>query len=270
MRGRRTATLLMAVAAVAVPVIGGVAPAASSATPKQHTICVALVVDFADLGGGVHSSCATIRPGQTGYDVLSAGGHTFTICSNGVLGTIDGQPANACQIKDDTHYWTYWHRAPRSGSWTYSSEGGGTYQPANTATEGWRWRGGGSLTPPSNVPYSKICPTSPSPTPPPRTTSPPRRTPSPSTVRTTAAPVAPTPSGAHPAATSNRPTATPTPTPPAPDPAATTSPPAVVNLSDHSQGKSSRPPIGLLAGAAAIVGLGGAAGWRARRHRGRE
>src|SRR3954453_6714685 len=138
---RRVAALLSTVAVLATVGVGA-GPAALSSTSSGAKICVALVVDAADLGGGVRSTCATIRQGQTGYDVLTAAGHTFTICSNGVLGEIDGRPANGCQVKDDTHYWTYWHRPPDSHSWTYSDEGGGTYQPRNASTEGWRWRNG--------------------------------------------------------------------------------------------------------------------------------
>lgn len=141
-------------------VLGMVALIVPSA-PMAHassTICVALVVDDADLGGGVHTSCAKVPAGATGYDVLRAGGHTFTVCSNGVLGTIDGKPADGCHVKDNSHYWSYWHRAPgaSASAWTYSDEGAGTYQPRNMSTEGWAWQNGASRKP-SAVPYSSIC-----------------------------------------------------------------------------------------------------------------
>src|SRR3954464_289180 len=161
---RRVAALLSTVAVLATVGVGA-APATTASTSTGATICGALGVDFADLGRGVQSTCATVRQGQTGYDVLTAAGHRFTICSNGVLGEIDGQPANGCQIKDDTHYWTYWHRAPGSPSWTYSDEGAGTYEPRNASTEGWRWRAGRPLTPAANVPFSDICKSKASPSP---------------------------------------------------------------------------------------------------------
>lgn len=138
--------------------------AGAPAAHASSTICVALVVDDADLGGGVHTTCAKVPQGATGYDVLRAGGHTFTICSNGVLGAIDGKPADGCRVKDDSHYWAYWHRAPHSTTWTYSDEGGGTYQPANASTEGWVWQNG-STRRPANVPYDDICKPAPRPTP---------------------------------------------------------------------------------------------------------
>jgi hypothetical protein len=108
-----------------------------------------------------------VHEGATGYDVLEAGGHTFTICSNGVLGNIDGKPRDGCREKNDSvHYWSYWHRAPGKTTWTYSNEGAGTYRPQNRSTEGWRWM----KRPPANVPYSQICTSTPSPQPTPHET----------------------------------------------------------------------------------------------------
>src|SRR5690348_13352714 len=105
---RRALRAAVASALIALAAAVGGTPAHAS----TGTICVALVVDFGDLGGGVHTSCATVKRGATGYDVLSAGGHRFTICSNGVLGSIDGKPSDGCVEKNDSkHFWSYWHRA---------------------------------------------------------------------------------------------------------------------------------------------------------------
>ncbi|HET7311338.1 MAG TPA: hypothetical protein VFJ17_08435 [Mycobacteriales bacterium] len=137
------------------------------------TICVALVVDFSPLGGNVDSGCTKVPSGANGYDVLRAGGHRYGICGNGIIGTIDGQPANGCQIKDKDHYWGYWHRKPGSSTWTFSNYGAGGYHPVEGSTEGWVWENG-STSPPANVPYPTGChspPSSPSPSPAPRTTS---------------------------------------------------------------------------------------------------
>jgi hypothetical protein len=157
----------LALAAGALPLDAGPAGPASGWAPAAQanaggTICVALVVDFGDLGGGVDSTCATVHKGATGYDVLHAGGHTFTICPNGVLGSIDGKPADGCsEMKDNKHYWSYWHRAPGGSQWTYSDEGGGSYRPANASTDGWHWMD----SPPANVAYDRICKPQPSATP---------------------------------------------------------------------------------------------------------
>ena len=132
-----------------------------------ETICVALVVDFSPLGGNVDSGCTRVQSGATGYDVLRAGGHTYEVCSNGVIGTIDGKPANGCQIKDNNHFWGYWHRKPGSRTWTFSSYGAGFYHPGEGSTEGWVWEDG-TTKPPADVPYPADChspPRSASPTP---------------------------------------------------------------------------------------------------------
>ena len=136
------------------------------------TICVALVVDFSPLGGNVDSGCTRVPSGASGYDVLHAGGHTYEVCNNGVIGTIDGKPANGCQIKDNNHFWGYWHRKPGSRTWTFSSYGAGFYHPGEGSTEGWVWEDG-TTNPPADVPYPAGChspPRSPSPTPTPTAT----------------------------------------------------------------------------------------------------
>ena len=251
---RLVVAMTVASAAVGVLVTSTVATAAG-------TKCVALVVDDADLGGGVHSSCVQVAQNATGYDVLRAGGHSFTICSNGVLGTIDGKPADGCRVKDGSHYWGYWHRAPGSASWTYSDEGGGTYNPRNASTEGWVWQNGATRQP-ANVPYSSICKTSPTRTP----------TPTPSPTRSAAAttsavaPVTSSPSARRSAsprplaatssapagATASSPSSTPTPAP------------ARALVRTHKVALH-RIPLGLLIGIAAAAALGAAAVIRSRR-----
>lgn len=137
----------------------------SPSAQAGSTICVALVVDFSPLGGGVDSGCTRVPSGSTGYDVLHAGGHSFAVCNNGVIGMIDGRPANGCQIKDDTHFWGYWHRKPGSGTWTFSNYGAAVYHPVEGSTEGWVWEDG-TTKPPADVPYPADCHSpSPSPTP---------------------------------------------------------------------------------------------------------
>src|SRR3954451_778254 len=156
---------LLLLAAVSVAVVGPLATApAATAAP---TICVALVVDFTPLNGGVDSGCTRIPKGGNGYDVLRTGGHSFEICANGIVGTIDGQPANGCQIKDNTHFWGYWHRKPGSRTWTFSSFGAGGYHPVEGSTEGWVWENG-KTSPPADTAYPAGChspPASSSPTP---------------------------------------------------------------------------------------------------------
>jgi len=168
---RLLASLLAALAVGAIS-----APAADAAGTK----CVALVVDFTTLGGSVSSSCVTVPTNATGSDVLVKG-HKVTFdprYGNDFVCAIDGKPAGGCHGNDNTHFWAYFHRAPHSSSWQISQEGAGTYQPANTASEGWIYDNGDSSAPkPSNVPYNSICANvkSPSPTPSPTTTPRPSR-----------------------------------------------------------------------------------------------
>lgn len=238
------------------------APQAHAAT----TICVALVVDNADLGGGVHTSCAKVPQGATGYDVLRAGGHTFTVCSNGVLGTIDGKPADGCHVKDNTHYWSYWHRSPGGSSWTYSDEGAGTYEPRNTSTEGWVWQNGSSRQP-TNVPYSSICKPAPTPKPTPRATN--TAAPRPRGTAPVTQQLPPTSS----ASTSTKPRRVVTSTSGTPTTAATTtssratSTPSSTSVAEPTPHSSSGPSPALLAGVGVAAAIGAAAAvrqWRSR------
>ena len=245
-----------------------------------QTICVALVVDFTPLNGGVDSGCTRVPQGATGYDVLRAGGHTFEVCSNGVIGTIDGQPANGCQVKDNTHFWGYWHRKPGSRTWTFSSYGAAIYHPVEGSTEGWVWENG-STTPPADVPYPAGChspPTSPTPTPSTRSdattsSSPPAgpqqqgNTAGASTV-TARSTTQPTTSRHH-GSRSARPTATAssaTPTTATTLPSPTASTTARVLTGAPPDGSSNGAPVAPVAagfGIAALLGAG--AWWRSRR-----
>ncbi|MBV9486372.1 MAG: hypothetical protein JO246_09970, partial [Frankiaceae bacterium] len=166
---RRVALALAAILGMATGAAGATA-AQARPTASGSTICVALVVDGRNLGGGVSSACATVKKGATGVDVLRAEGHSVGFRQDGLICTIDNLPSSGCADVDDTHYWAYFHRAPGATSWTYSTEGASTYQPSNTSTEGWVYRDGGSLTPPENVPYASICKPKPTPKPAPSNT----------------------------------------------------------------------------------------------------
>ncbi|HEU5033814.1 MAG TPA: hypothetical protein VFT62_03545 [Mycobacteriales bacterium] len=271
-------------------VCGPAAVVGTTPARADSRICVALVVDFADLGGGVHSTCAQVAQGSTGVDVLQAAGHRLTVCSDGIIGEIDGKPANGCQTKDSTHYWSYWHRAPGSTRWTYSTEGPATYEPANRSTEGWVWQSGSAKNQqPTDVPYADICGSTPTPRPATTTTMPRHRsaTTSGSQHKTVVAPATPpaTTGAAAAAATSDAPStvgrtthrsadrslraaatrAAATPTATASSPTARTTVVTTGRAGKSAGGAS--PALGIALAVAAAAGLGAAGWWRTRRSR---
>jgi hypothetical protein len=156
---RRTRALARASATVLLVAAGiGLTATGSRAAPKaSRPICVAVVVDARSIGANVSIGCAKVHQGATGIDVLQAAGHSVTFRSDGLLCTIDGLPRTGCSAVDDTHFWAYYHRAPGSTAWSYSSAGPATYTPVNDSTDGWVYDDGTKLTP-ENVAYSKICP----------------------------------------------------------------------------------------------------------------
>ncbi|HYT10440.1 MAG TPA: hypothetical protein VEL73_07235, partial [Mycobacteriales bacterium] len=101
------------------------------------------------------------------------------------------QPGFVCQIASlpdpcngapATAYWSYWH-ARRGGSWTYSSSGAGSYDPAPGSVEGWAF---GSGAQPGIAP-----PAAPAPPPPPPPAPKPAPAPQPTSVPTAGAPPPP-------------------------------------------------------------------------------
>lgn len=161
---------------LAAAALGGAAVLLLGPPPAQATSgpCVAVIVDT---GSALSGRCTSWTPGVTGLGALSATGHTYRFAPSGLLCSIDGFPAG-CSV-DNTHYWSYWHRAAGATSWSYSNEGGGTYHPAASSTDGWAYQNG-SPRQPRSIAFATICPapapsptTRPSPPPPPPPTQPP-------------------------------------------------------------------------------------------------
>jgi hypothetical protein len=281
MRIRRGLALVMTAVAVmtSAGAVMAVAPAAASSA-KQ---CVALVVDGRALGSDVSTSCVTVHRDATGVDVLQSAGHTLTFRNDGLLCTIDGLPKTGCTDIDDSHYWSYFHRAPGSTRWVFSSEGASTYEPTEDSTEGWVYDNGKALTP-DNVPFAQICRCQPAPSPTPThavthsptstpSTSPtrhPTASPSPSPSPSTVTPSS-TPSKSHPARRRHRPssvtslsTATIT-APPRPTP--TPSPTSVALAGAVKPPSNGHGLLDLLVVLIIVAALGTAAALRSRRQR---
>lgn len=133
---------------------------ATSQSPAHAAACsgtsgVTVVVDFTAFGGGVTVACATGNP-ATGIAALQGAGFTVTGTQRWGLAfvcRIDGLPTPAAEpcfnTPPATAYWSYWH-APAGGSWSYSTVGAASYDPAPGTVEGWAFGAGGapSIPPP--------------------------------------------------------------------------------------------------------------------------
>ena len=146
MRMRAAVLTVLVGAALAVPA----APAAAAACPSGGGVTV--VVDFASLGGGTQTRCASGDP-ASGLAALRGAGFTPTRAAQQpgyFVCRIDGKPANdPCQRTSPANaYWSYWHAKP-GGSWTYSDAGAADYDPPPGTVEGWAF---GAGKPPSSAP----------------------------------------------------------------------------------------------------------------------
>lgn len=130
-------------------------PRAAHASACSGTSGVTVVVDFTAFGGGVQVQCALGDP-ATGLEALQDAGFTVTGTARWGLAfvcRIDGLPTPADEpcinTPPATAYWSYWH-APSGGSWSYSSSGASSYDPAPGTVEGWSFGAGSapSIPPP--------------------------------------------------------------------------------------------------------------------------
>ncbi len=258
---RRHAQVLAAAGAVAVGLLS-LAPAPAQAATAN---CVAVIVDK---GSGVSSRCMKWRSGLTGAGALTGTGHSYRLAPSGLICSIDGFPAD-CHV-DSTHFWSYWHKAPGSGTWTFSSEGAGTYNPRSGETEGWAYQNGSSRKP-RNIAFNTICPPPkppatpglPPPAPGTTTTAPGGRSPASAVPGRTAA-------GAAPGGTSNASTAPATPAPAASTSAAAAAAAAATRKAGQASRSTGAPvtPV-LLTGLGLVAAAGlGAAAWRRTRKAG--
>ncbi|NLA35352.1 MAG: hypothetical protein GX868_06650 [Actinobacteria bacterium] len=140
MMRRRLGVLLATASSV---FFGATAPsspaAASTEGPCPSASGVTVVIDFHELGGGVHVRCAA-GPVTSGFEALRLAGINYDTAtrSQGFLCRIAGQPAaDPCiNTSPASAYWSYW-LAPRGGSWCYSGWGAGSRVPPEGTVEGW-------------------------------------------------------------------------------------------------------------------------------------
>lgn len=263
----RAATRVVTVAVLATVLVCAPADAPALAQPAH----VAVVVDFG--GGRERTACVPWSPSGTGSAVLAAG---FTVVYNrvGLVVMIDGV-GDPNPPKD--RYWSYWHGA--GGSWAYASTGPGTYSPGAGSVEGWAY-GDGRSGPAAAASYAAVCAgRDPAPTPAAR--------PSPAPAAAARHTSRPAPGSSGPIVTSatsatsttstvaatrgsvHRPAGRPTsrmaaaaPAPVLPSLHLSTEP-----VSAQHRAVTGFPPWGTALALVVIIGLGGAAVWRARTQR---
>ncbi|WP_412540640.1 hypothetical protein R8Z50_33380 [Longispora sp. K20-0274] len=236
--------LLAAATLVAAAVVVPASPASAACAG------VSVVVDFGSLGGGVQTRCAGGDPG-TGLQALeSAGfGYTFVPRQPGLVCQLNSRP-DPCNGAPKDAYWAYFH-APAGGSWTYSDEGAGSYDPAPGSVEGWAFGAGRQ---PGIAP-----PAAPAPPPPPAEPAPQTPAPGhPEPERTTA----PGPQSAAPSATTG-----PTPVPDASSLRATETPSDAGRSPVGASPASGSTGLPWQGGLLLVVVIAGLALWQVKRRR---
>ncbi|MFG1885801.1 hypothetical protein [Micromonospora sp. NPDC049102] len=152
---RRIALLLAAVVAGAGLVAVDPLPRAAHAAACTPGAGVTVVVDLTAFGLGAQTGCRLGDP-PTGLAALQGAGFTVTGTQRWGLAfvcRINGYPLPAAEPCVNTPpasaYWSYWHAVP-GGTWSYSTLGASSYNPAQGTVEGWRFGSGQapSISPP--------------------------------------------------------------------------------------------------------------------------
>ncbi|MFY1692837.1 hypothetical protein [Plantactinospora sp. WMMB782] len=143
-----------------VVVTAGLVAADPTPRPAHAAACgpgtgVTVVVDFTAFGLGVQTACYLGDP-PTGLAALQGAGYTVTGTQRWGLAficRINGRPTPVAEPCVNTPpasaYWSYWHATP-GGTWSYSTLGATSYNPAQGTVEGWRFGSGQapSISPP--------------------------------------------------------------------------------------------------------------------------
>lgn len=121
----------------AVAAAGAVAPQLAPVAQAARCGGVWVVVDFASLGGGIDTTCATSH--DTGVGALRSAGFS-PVVEQGFVQKIAGKPSRPDLTKA---YWSYWQATRNDdGSytdWTYSDLGASSSHPEQGDAEGWKY-----------------------------------------------------------------------------------------------------------------------------------
>lgn len=162
------------------------------APPALAAVCsgdagVTVVVDFAELGGGLTAGCDSDTEGQRARAILDDAGYPLTMASKspGFVCRVSGLPADdpCVEAAPPDRYWSIWWADGDGGAWVYSSRGVDSLRVPDGGYLAMAWHeGDGKAEPPATVPVARTAapPAGSSPKPGPKTKPTPRPTSAPS------------------------------------------------------------------------------------------
>lgn len=156
---RRTAAVLAAavVAFAGAVLLGPTLPANAAACEGPGGVVV--LVDFAELGGGLQAGCA--QAGTSAAAAMSTSGFAldYATRSPGFVCRINGAPADdpCVQAAPADRYWSVWWADGRGGGWVYSSLGVGGLKVPDGGYVALAWhQGAGKAQAPAAVPTRRV------------------------------------------------------------------------------------------------------------------
>ncbi|WP_110238979.1 hypothetical protein [Nocardioides gilvus] len=134
--------------------------------PAQAAACsgsggVTVVVDFAELGGGLTAGCDSSTGGQRARAILADAGYSLTMAtkSPGFVCRVNGAPASdpCVEAAPADRYWGVWWADGKGGNWVYSSRGVDSLRVPEGGYVALAWhQGSGRSQPPATVPGSRV------------------------------------------------------------------------------------------------------------------
>lgn len=121
---------------------------------------VTVVVDFAQLGGGLTAGCDSSAEGQRARAILADAGYSLTMAtkSPGFVCRVNGAPASdpCVDAAPADRYWSVWWADGTGGNWVYSSRGVDSLRVPDGGYVALAWhQGTGRSQPPATVPASR-------------------------------------------------------------------------------------------------------------------
>lgn len=157
-RLRAVVASLVGAAAAAGVWLTGASPAAAAGCTGSTGVTV--VVDFAELGGGLTAGCDPSAEGQRARAVLGDAGYSTTMAtkSPGFLCRVNGLPADdpCVDAAPADRYWSVWWADGQGGSWVYSARGVDSLRVPDGGYLAMAWhQGSGRSQPPATAPVSR-------------------------------------------------------------------------------------------------------------------